>query len=133
MYSCEKYKCEPEAGGAARERATKAEVSAGAAAAARCGGPQMRKVPSSDTLASIDGSAGFQCTQFTLFWWPSSSATGSSRDLCHTYTLQSAITSRAIHSSQVYSTHQVSRLLVLYSVHDKYYCELPSLPLAINC
>ena len=119
MHSYEKFKCEPVAAGAARKRATKADVSAGAAAA-RCDGPQMRTVPSSDTLASIDGSAGFQCTQFTLFWWPSSTITGSSRDSCHTYTLQSA--SRAIHRSQVYSTHPSEQR----TVHEKqillYYC-----------
>ena len=52
-------------------------------------GPQMRTVPSSDTEANILGRVGFQWTQLTVRVWPSNTAIGSSRRMCHTYTLWS--------------------------------------------
>lgn len=52
-------------------------------------GPHIRTVPSSEALASMPASAGFQWTQFTVCLCPSRTATGVSRDLCQMKTLWS--------------------------------------------
>ena len=55
-------------------------------------GPHIRTVPSSEALASMLGSFGFQWTQFTVLVWPSNTAIGNSRRICQIYTLWSKIT-----------------------------------------
>jgi len=52
-------------------------------------GPQIRTVVSSDALAIMSGSRGFQWTQLTVRVCPSSVTSGCSCLMCHTYTLLS--------------------------------------------
>jgi len=52
-------------------------------------GVHILTVASSDTDANMLGNTGFQCTQFTVRLCPSSTATGSSRFMCHIWTLWS--------------------------------------------
>lgn len=54
-------------------------------------GPQILTVPSSDALASMPGTLGFQWTQFTVRLWPSNTVIGISRRTCQIYTLLSGI------------------------------------------
>jgi len=46
------------------------------------GGPHIRTVQSSDTLASMLGMARFQDTQLTVLVWPFKTSIGFSRDRC---------------------------------------------------
>lgn len=52
-------------------------------------GPHILTVPSSEALAIMAGTCGFQLTQFTVRVCPVSSAMGSSLRLCQMYTLWS--------------------------------------------
>lgn len=66
-------------------------------------GPHILTVPSSEALAIMAGTCGFQLTQFTVRVCPVSSAMGSSLRLCQMYTLwsgpntESSVSSTALH------------------------------------
>lgn len=80
-------------------------------------GPHILIVQSSETEANIWWCTGFQETQFTVRVWPVRVAIGSSRLMCHTYTLLSVMNNVKYKNCEAPQQASTYKVPILFCTH----------------